>query len=195
MSKLVDFKRAVYNWEGDNLSLLYQYLQDTFPSLSEDDKKVLEEETAKTVLYVHDNKKYVTALLFLQNKEFRAPCVNKPAPAYIPTRDQQAKSAAVSASESVAVSERRTTNTSDHAISRTLPDLKPAYIPNPALQVDEELVGMAARAARRSTNTSDHAVLRTLREYNQRHRPDLPDDEVSKHVFDTLSTILKEGLP
>ena len=177
MSRVVDFKRAIFNWEEDDLSQLYRYLQDTFPSLSEDDKKVLEEETAKSVLYVQDNKKnkkYTTALLFLQNKEFPAPCVKKPAPAYIPAPDQQAKSVAVPASESVAAPVR-------------------AYIPNPDLQ---DVLGESfAIPARRMTNNSDHALLRTLRDYNRDHCPELPDEEVRTHAFDTLSTMLKKGLP
>jgi hypothetical protein len=203
MSRVVDFKRAIYNWEEDDLSLLYRYLQDTFPSLSEDDKKILEEETAKSVLYVQDNKKnkkYTTALLFLQNKEFPAPCVNQPAPAYIPNPDQQAKSVAVPVIESVAVpAPAYIPNPEQQAKSLAVPASESvavparAYIPNPDLQ---DVLGESfAIPAQFTTNTSDHSLLRTLREYNRDHCPDLPDEEVRAHAFDTLSTILKKGLP
>jgi hypothetical protein len=177
MSRVVDFKRAIFNWEEEDLSQLYRYLQDTFPSLSEDDKNVLEKDTAKSVLYVQDkkkNKKYATALLFLQNKEFPALCVNKPAPAYIPTPDQQAKSVAGSVSESVAVPAR-------------------AYIPNPGQQ---DVLGESfAIRARRTTNKSDHAVLRAVREYERDRETKLSDEERRASAFLTLSTILNQGLP
>ncbi len=171
MSRVVDFKRAVFNWEGDDLSLLYGYLQDTFQSMSEDDKKVLEEETARSVFYVPNNKKHATALLFLQNKEFTAPCVNKSAPAYVPTPDQLAKSVAVPPTESVAVS---------------APDQLAKSVAVPPTE------SVAVPALRE--NTSDHAILKAIREFNQDHCKDLPDEDLRNIAFDTLSTMLKEGL-
>ena len=63
-----EFRRAIFNWNGDNYSQLYEFLQSKFQAMPDAAKKGLEEETLQSLKYVPNNKKKVTALLFLQNK-------------------------------------------------------------------------------------------------------------------------------
>jgi hypothetical protein len=105
MNCTLEFKRAIFNWEPvrDDYFQLYKLLQSKFESISEPDRKGLEEEIARSLKYMPNNRKNATALLFLQNKEFTDPCVSKSAPANVPTPDQVAKSVAGPVAKSVVV--------------------------------------------------------------------------------------------
>jgi hypothetical protein len=69
MSCAVDFRRAVLCWKGDNYSELYEFLRSKFQLMTEADKRELEEETARSLRYMPNNKKNATVMLFLQSKE------------------------------------------------------------------------------------------------------------------------------
>jgi hypothetical protein len=80
----LEFRRAVFNWEGDDHSQLYELLRSKFQLMPEAEREDLEAATASSLKYTPTDKKCATALLFLQNKEFTTPCVNESAPAYVP---------------------------------------------------------------------------------------------------------------